>query len=178
MSQPDERRRRGLSPEDRVVWSTFTQTIAPLRKGASRGDEGAGAHEAAPKISSKPGKPAPAQALHKRQAPAIEPPPLTPLSRREKQRVVRGRSEIGGRLDLHGLTQSEAQAALMRFLRNAGAREVKLVLVITGKSGVLRRQVPQWLGLPEFRAAVIGFEPAHAAHGGDGALYVRVRRAR
>ena len=61
-----------------------------------------------------------------------------------------------------------------------------LVLVITGKGaraaegerGVLKRQVPHWLGLPEFRALVIGFENAHIAHGGEGALYVRVRRAR
>ena len=52
------------------------------------------------------------------------------------------------------------------------------MLVITGKGrasgdgerGVLRRQVPQWLGLPEFRALVIGFEDAHVAHGGEGAL--------
>jgi DNA-nicking Smr family endonuclease len=44
--------------------------------------------------------------------------------------------------------------------------------------GVLRRQVPQWLGLPEFRSFVIGFEDAHVAHGGEGALYVRVRKLR
>jgi DNA-nicking Smr family endonuclease len=57
------------------------------------------------------------------------------------------------------------------------------VLVITGKGmradgerGVLKRQVPQWLALPEFRSLVIGFEDAHIAHGGEGALYVRVRR--
>ena len=42
--------------------------------------------------------------------------------------------------------------------------------------GVLRRQVPQWLSLPEFRALVVGFEEAHIGHGGEGALYVRVRR--
>jgi DNA-nicking Smr family endonuclease len=60
------------------------------------------------------------------------------------------------------------------------------VLVITGKGkvgaeserGVLRRQVPQWLNLPEFRSLVVGFEEAHVGHGGEGALYVRVRRAR
>ena len=72
----------------------------------------------------------------------------------------------------------------MRFLRTASARDARLVLVITGKGkridgdgererGVLRRQVPQWLGLPEFRAFVLGFEDAAIAHGGEGALYVR-----
>ena len=99
-----------------------------------------------------------------------------------KQRVARGKEAIDARLDLHGFTQSEAHAALLRFLRNANARNARLVLVITGKGrggeiGVLRRQVPQWLGLPEFREFVVGFEDAHITHGGEGALYVRVRRA-
>ena len=103
-----------------------------------------------------------------------------------KQRVARGKEPIDGRLDLHGLTQSEAHATLLRFLRAANAREARLVLVITGKGaragegerGVLKRQVPLWLGSAEFRALVIGFEDAHATHGGAGALYVRVRRSR
>jgi DNA-nicking Smr family endonuclease len=67
----------------------------------------------------------------------------------------------------------------------ARARDARLVLVITGKGGrsagergVLKRYVPQWLNLPEFRTLVIGFEEAHIAHGGEGALYVRVRRTR
>jgi len=102
-----------------------------------------------------------------------------------KQRVARGKETIDGRLDLHGLTQSEAHATLLRFLRSASSRGARLVLVITGKGvrgegerGVLKRQVPQWLGLPEFRAFVLGFEDAHVSHGGEGALYVQVRRAR
>ena len=103
-----------------------------------------------------------------------------------KQRVARGKETIDGRLDLHGLTQCEAHAALLRFLRTASARDARLVLVITGKGarpgegerGVLKRKVPQWLGLPEFRMLVIGFEGAHVAHGGEGALYIRIRRTR
>ncbi len=102
-----------------------------------------------------------------------------------RARVARGKEAIEARLDLHGLTQSEAHAALTRFLRSASARGVRLVLVITGKGrrsdgegGVLRRQVPHWLRLPEFRTFVIGFEDAHISHGGEGALYVRLRRAR
>ena len=119
------------------------------------------------------------------------PQPLAPLGRRMKQRVARGREAIDARLDLHGLTQAQAHATLSRFLHDASARGARLVLVITGKGklsgmrgdgsgerGVLRRQVPQWLGLPEFRSLVIGFEDAHIAHGGEGALYVRIRKAR
>ena len=113
------------------------------------------------------------------------PPPLSPLGRRLRARVARGKEAIDARLDLHGKTQSEAHAALLHFLRSAGARGARLVLVITGKGqrsagegGVLRRQVPHWLRLPEFRVFVIGFEDAHIAHGGEGALYVRLRRPR
>ena len=102
-----------------------------------------------------------------------------------RTRVARGKEAIDGRLDLHGLTQSEAHTALLRFLRTATARDARLVLVITGKGGrgegergILKRQVPQWLSLPEFRTLIIGFEQAHVAHGGEGALYIRVRRTR
>jgi len=117
-------------------------------------------------------------------------PPLAPLGRRLKQRVARGREPIDASLDLHGLTQRQAHAELLRFLRRAQADGAKIVLVVTGKGGiregreagaergVLRRQVPQWLSLPEFRLLVVGFEDAHIGHGGEGALYVRLRRPR
>ena len=83
-----------------------------------------------------------------------------------------------------GLTQAEAHEALLRFLRRAQAEGAKFVLVITGKGGpggdrgVLRRQVPLWLALPELRACVLGFDVAHVGHGGEGALYVRLRKGR
>jgi DNA-nicking Smr family endonuclease len=114
-------------------------------------------------------------------------PALAPLGRRLKQRVARGREPIDARLDLHGFTQTQAHAALLRFLRRAQADGVRMVLVVTGKGtskggetherGVLKRQVPLWLSLPEFRSLVVGFEDAHIGHGGAGALYVRLRRA-
>jgi DNA-nicking Smr family endonuclease len=103
--------------------------------------------------------------------------------------VARGREAIEARLDLHGMTQSEAHAALLSFLRRAQANDVRLALVVTGKGagkttremprerGVLRRSVPMWLSLPEFRRFVISFEEAHPSHGGQGALYLRMRRA-
>jgi DNA-nicking Smr family endonuclease len=112
---------------------------------------------------------------------------LAPLGRREKSRLSRGRSEIDARLDLHGMTQTRAHRALHGFLQRAHSEGLTFVLVITGKGkvgggeaerGVLRRQVPQWLSLPEFRSLVVGFEEAHIGHGGEGALYVRIRRAR
>jgi DNA-nicking Smr family endonuclease len=128
-------------------------------------------------IGSKPQVPSPA----KRDPAAIVPkvaPKIASLTRREKQRAARGRDAIDGRLDLHGHTQDEAHGALLRFLRRASVGEMRLVLVITGKSGVLRRQVPLWLATAEFRALVISAESAAIRHGGEGALYIRVRRSR
>jgi DNA-nicking Smr family endonuclease len=179
MNSGDSERRRVLSPEERVLWTTVIKSIAPLRE-SSATDEDDGAQIASPAR--------PAAAKTAPNAPPLtekKVPPPALLGRRMKQRVARGKEAIDGRLDLHGLTQSEAHAALLRFLRAASSGGARLVLVITGKGaragegqGVLKRQVPQWLGLPEFRALVIGFEDAHVAHGGEGALYVRVRRSK
>ena len=172
-------RRRALSEDERVLWSTVTRSIAPL-KGRKRAEI---APEAAPAETRPKARPAPSAAPTPPQRTA--PPPLAPLDRRTKQRLARSATEIGGRLDLHGLTQAEAHAALARFLHTAQARDVKVVLVITGKGGtegegrgVLKRQVPLWLEGVEFRSLVVGFEAAHIGHGGAGALYVRVRRGR
>jgi len=115
------------------------------------------------------------------------PPALQPIMRREIKKLARGGETIDARIDLHGMTQSEAHAALQSLLLRCQADGAKFVLVITGKGrsddrsedrGVLRRQVPVWLGLPEFRRFVAGYEVAHAGHGGDGALYVRLRKPR
>jgi len=162
-----------------VLWSTITRSIAPL-KGRKRAEDAA---EIAPAETRSTARPAasPAATPPRR----TTPPPLAPIDRRTKQRLARGATEIGGRLDLHGLTQAEAHAALARFLHGAQARDVKVVLVITGKGGsdgegrgVLKRQVPMWLEGPELRSLVIGYDNAGIGHGGAGALYVRVRRGR
>jgi len=162
-----------------VLWSTITRSIAPL-KGRKRAEDAA---EIAPAETRSTARPAasPAATPPRR----TTPPPLAPIDRRTKQRLARGATEIGGRLDLHGLTQAEAHAALARFLHSAQARDVKVVLVITGKGGsdgegrgVLKRQVPMWLEGPELRSLVIGYDNAGIGHGGAGALYVRVRRGR
>jgi DNA-nicking Smr family endonuclease len=118
--------------------------------------------------------------------PKPQAPPLAPIGRRERAQLSRGRKEIDARIDLHGMTQIRAHRALFGFLQRAHQDGLTFVLVITGKGkvgaeaerGVLRRQVPQWLALPEFRSLVVGFEEAHVGHGGEGALYVRVRRVR
>jgi len=118
------------------------------------------------------------------------PPSLAPIDDRTRRRLVRGAMDIDERLDLHGLTQDAAHVMLRRFLVGARDRGARIVLVITGKGkpgggafaqherGVLRRSVPHWLADPSLRGVVVGFEEAHLAHGGSGAIYVRLRRRR
>jgi DNA-nicking Smr family endonuclease len=185
------KRRRGLTYEDRVLWTTVAKSIKPLRAEAKNvaGDDADVVPETPkPRLKHPPKfiKPAKVQKTFAPVLPAanpVAPPSMEPLTRRMKSRVAKGKHAIDARLDLHGFTQHEAHAVLLRFLRTAHDRDARLVLVITGKGrggeiGVLRRQVPQWLGLPEFRALVVGFEDAAIAHGGEGALYIRVRRGR
>ncbi len=84
------------------------------------------------------------------------------------------------RLDLHGMTQDQARLALGDFLRRAQADGYRAALVITGKGmageGVLRRRAPEWLAEPSLRPLVAGTSPAHRRHGGEGALYVALKR--
>lgn len=199
MSSDDERKRprgrRTLSGDERELWHIVTRSIAPLH-GRARKDVAATAAEnpepAPPKTKikakAKTVGTAPAPTPH---APVAKPsPPLAPLDRRLTRRVARGNAALDARLDLHGMTQEQAHYALLRFIRAAQADGAKVVLIITGKGlrgrssdgggerGVLRRLVPHWLGLAEFRSYIIGFEAAHVTHGGEGALYVRLRRVR
>jgi DNA-nicking Smr family endonuclease len=180
------RRKRGLSEEDRALWESVAKQVKPLRK-RHRVAKPAAPPETETSVTVKstisPKRVAPARIVPPLKP---EPPPLAPIGRRERSHLSRGRKEIDARLDLHGMTQTRAHRALFGFLQRAHHDGLTFVLIITGKGkmgaeserGVLRRQVPQWLGLPEFRSLVVGFEKAHIGHGGEGALYVRVRRAR
>ena len=188
MSGDDKPRR--LSDEDQALWQVVTRSIVPLKRRRMRRDQPEGARSSAKSHSKShsksQGKPQLPSSLRVHAATAAKPPPLMPIDRRLKQRLARGQVEIDARLDLHGRTLSEAHAALLRFLHRVHGEGAKTVLVITGKGaadadrgrGVLRRQVPLWLALPELRSHVLGVEEAHAAHGGAGAFYVRLRRGR
>jgi DNA-nicking Smr family endonuclease len=116
------------------------------------------------------------------------------VERRKARRIAAGVIEIEARLDLHGMTQTAAHRRLVGFVQGAVARGLRTVLVITGKGGprqqppagaawwevdeigVLRRSVPRWLAEPPLRELVIGCQPASPRHGGDGALYILLKR--
>ncbi len=139
---------------------------------------------AAPAVA--PPRPAPAAAPAKAQE-ARAAPPGAGLDRKNAARLKRGEMAIAGRLDLHGMTQDEAHRALVRFIERSHEAGLRTVLIITGKGaregagdgpGVLRRAVPRWLGEARCRRLVLASEPAQPRHGGDGALYVLLRRKR
>lgn len=118
------------------------------------------------------------------------------LDGRTEERLRRGTIKPDAKLDLHGLTEQAAHQVLLSFLRTAQARRFKLVLVVTGKGarvapdapfdmelnyrsrGILKAVVPRWLGEPAFAGIVAGTQAAHKRHGGDGALYVYLRKVR
>jgi DNA-nicking Smr family endonuclease len=183
----EQRRKRALSEEERALWESVARQVKPLRKKPRAAKLAAGAPAAESAVATKPAaSPRPIAAVHVPRPSKPATPPLAPLGRRERAKLSKGRNEIDARLDLHGMTQVRAHRALLGFLQRAHHDGLTFVLVITGKGklggeqerGVLRRQVPEWLSLPEFRSLVVGFEEAHIGHGGEGALYVRIRRAR
>ena len=182
------RRKRTMSEEERALWESVARQVKPLRKKPRTAKSTAGMPAVESPTAAKPASsPRPVASVQAPKPSKPAAPPLAPLGRRERSKLSRGRNEIDARLDLHGMTQVRAHHALLRFLQRAHHEGLTFVLVITGKGkaagpeserGVLRRQVPQWLSLPEFRSLVVGFEEAHIGHGGEGALYVRIRRAK
>lgn len=122
--------------------------------------------------------------------------PIADFDRKNAKRLRSGRVEIEARLDLHGMRQDEAHHALRTFLIRAHGRGLRWLLIITGKGnvsgrandtgedviplrdrGVLKRNVPRWLQEPDLRALVVSYTEAAATHGGDGALYVHLRKS-
>jgi DNA-nicking Smr family endonuclease len=118
-------------------------------------------------------------------------PHLASYDENERRRLGKNPELIDARLDLHGMRQREAHSALRSFILSASARGHRHLLVITGKGtsvererdflreerGVLKRLVPQWLGDAELRGFVVSYAVSHTRHGGEGALYVRLRKS-
>lgn len=184
------RKKGALSPEDRALWAQVTKTLTPLSPDRVVHEAPENAEDGQPEKKTGKPKAETATAIRAPKQPdkPPSPPPLHRLDNRYRRKLARGVKSIDARIDLHGLTQHQAHERLRGFLYGAQARGSKLVLVITGKGGsgqgfmdergVLRRVVPQWLAMPDMRSLVLGYEEAHATHGGSGALYVRIRRRR
>ena len=186
--------KRPIRPEEQKLWSMVAATVhrKPGRK--------APPPEAAPApLVDKAAPPKVAKTPQPPPAPVWDGAPFTvgelakglprpgPLPRggerdiepRRKHRIAKERDPIGARIDLHGLDQDRAQAALESFVLRAWDEGYRAVLVITGKGvrggGVLRRRAPEWLASPALRGVVAGVSAAHPRHGGEGALYVALK---
>ncbi len=204
LKPPPGKRGARLSQEERALWEHTAASLQPIKGKKGR------VHAA---LEDSDGEPLPSKRETAKPAPPKKPavvapapppaakitlPPPAPapiaLERRKARKLSSGRIEIDGRIDLHGMRQSEAHTALRRFLKRGYAEGKRWVLVITGKGapartalderderdgierGVLRRNVPRWLAEPELAGIVIGFTTAAVNHGGEGALYVHLRK--
>jgi DNA-nicking Smr family endonuclease len=194
-------RRRDGKPRlpDWHLWFEVSKTVSPLRPARQPIVD----LEAEPLPLPQPGGPKPpAPSKPKRPVVAMpsyqsdkrpgKKPPRPGIEPNLRQRLIRGREEIDGTIDLHGMRQVEAHAALTRFIHARYARGDRTLLVITGKGlkkleddaaviverGVLRQMLPIWLTEPGLAPLVSGWDMAAQGHGGDGAYYVRLRRER
>ena len=193
--------KRGRKRPDIADWHLWTEvkrTVTPLRKIDRAMEESLPVPRPEAPLPIPASKPPPAFDKSARWAGPSLPPYQAPAPRRTapgqaieprmKRRLMRGQIEIEATIDLHGMRQDEARAALNRFLPARAARGDRTVLVITGKGlkktddmqildrGVLRTMLPIWLSEPALAPLVAGWDVAAQGHGGEGAFYVRLRR--
>ncbi len=179
-------RRDDLSPDDRRLWARVSGSAIPHRRRKALLTSSVETPAPAP-APSPPGK---GKTRPVQLAPLAAPKPAPPRARgtpeelepRRQRRLSRERDPIDARIDLHGYGRFQAQDALTAFLIGAQARGHGAVLVITGQgrrggTGVIKSSVHEWLTAPALRGVVSGFAPAARKHGGDGALYVTIRRS-
>lgn len=179
------RKGKPLSAEDRILWGQVARTVDAYPGRMDQLLDPQPDADARRKINPPPAK-GPSGTARKPAAQPKKPvtgkPALNPIDKPVYRKISKGRLPLEARVDLHGLTQSEAHDLLLGFLIRAHGQGLRHVLVITGKGrsgggdGVLRRSVPQWLTAAEFRGLASGCEPAARGHGGEGALYVRLKK--
>lgn len=187
--------KRPLTRGELDLWRRSTANVRPLADQARSADlpsderpplatkskpAKATGHRNATARATKAGTEKPAGAIPRR---ALDPGRPIDIDRRSWERLKRGQIRIERKLDLHGRTQTEAHGELDRFLTMASVSGLRCILVVTGKGGVdgrgvLRQMVPRWLDEADNRQKVLTYCPAQPRHGGDGALYVLLRRRR
>ena len=173
MTDDARRLRRTLNSDELALWKTVTRSVKafrtdlinePERQDRARRESG---HRIAPSNCEK-----------------AQLPRLSAFEPRLRRRLARGQDEVDAVLDLHGLNQAEAHSQLSEFIVRLQSMGARTVLIVTGKGkgdgsfsgGVLYRNAPLWLQSPAMRRFVSSIVRADRNHGGDGALYVRLRR--
>ncbi len=179
---------RPVSAAEQDLWKSVVDGVKPLpardAAAAAPPDPETTKPVSKPKQKTPPPPQLPPQhSLPDPALPALAPGPIPGLDKRTAQRLRRGKMAPEARLDLHGMTQAQAHQALEAFLARVQDKGLRQVLIITGKGlkrdgsiGVLRAAVPHWLNQSPNRERVIGFTPAQPRDGGEGALYLRLRK--
>jgi DNA-nicking Smr family endonuclease len=186
------RRKRTLTEEERQLWSRIRESVTPLPGKAVDAEIEEWIDHAGESV-------VPAAIPEQRKKPVFPParpaepflPPYVPSVSAQRpgepvfddktlKKLRKGKLDIDARIDLHGMTEAAAHDALLRFVREERRRDSRIVLVITGKGkggeGVLRRAVPLWFAEAAFRPLLGSWRKAHPSHGGDGAIYLRLKR--
>lgn len=160
------------------LWAVVAATVRPLPGRVAKPSPPTPVVAAKSAVRTPPVPPQIARPVRK--APKTSRPPPIALEPGRHRRLIRGREAAAGTIDLHGLDQDRARSALTGYILRAHAEGQRTVLVITGKGalgdGVLRRRTPEWLAEAPLRAVVSGLSEAHRRHGGEGALYVALKR--
>lgn len=153
--------------DDKKLWHAVTQSVKSY-----------GARSSVPEPS-KPRPPTPVRS-QPLSAPAVPGKEALSFDLGTESDLRRGKFAVDRHIDLHGMTQAEAHAALGKFIAACEKSGKRTLLVITGKGrsgeGVLRRLLPLWLEEAPLKARVLAFSPARPEHGGSGAFYLRLRK--
>lgn len=174
--------RRPLSPDEQALWEALARTVRPLRPGARP--------QPMP-VSPVKAKPVTATPPPPFMAPVAMPvrTPTATLDSTWEKRIRGGNLTPDFSIDLHGHTLSAAHARLNQLISAAWAQGARTLLVVTGRPpkirgignaesrrGAIRGEIGHWLESGPYADHIASIRVAHPRHGGDGALYVILRR--
>jgi DNA-nicking Smr family endonuclease len=185
---------RRLDPDEAALWKKVAATVQPLAK------------RPAPLEPKAPPTIRPPKTTPRASAPAAAPRPSSPLPPRRTwasstldghwdRRLRKGLVRPEMSIDLHGHTLASAQALLDEAIGRALLRGARVLLVVAGRlrpgadrlpqmhgaprpRGAIRASLPEWLSVSPYADRIVALRPAHISHGGGGAVYVILRRAR
>jgi DNA-nicking Smr family endonuclease len=170
---------RDLTPEEKELWSLVTKSTRPLSKSAKKKEKAEKKPQAA--IIKKYRSAASTFKKPEKASPLMQ-GGYAGIDGNTAERFRKGKYTIDGTLDLHGMTEKNAHAALLRFIEAHFERKNRCLLIITGKGtlgkGILKQALPDWLMSDALSPVVLTFDKAQARHGGSGAYYVLLRRQR
>lgn len=178
---------RRLSPEELSLWQALARTVRPLKRAAP-------AIPPPPREEASPSTPEPKRPRGRvppprRADPPAPPVPVPVLDSTWEKKIRGGRLVPDLSIDLHGLNLAAAHLRLERVLAGAIAHDMRVLLIVTGKPranrplpgesgkrGAIRAEIADWLARSAHASRIASVRNAHLRHGGDGALYIILRR--